>query len=137
MAMAGPAANFVLILLAALLIRIGILLGFFQAPDQVSFNHITAADPGFANGLSILLSILFSLNLVLLVFNLIPLPPLDGSSILSFFLSDRAAQRYEAMLQEPAYRIVGLIIAWNVLGYILYPVHTIALNILYPGAGYH
>jgi len=137
MALAGPAANFALVLLAALTIRTGILMGFFHIPEQVSFNHITDAAPGPANALSVLVSILFSLNLVLLVFNLIPLPPLDGSGILSFFLSDLAAQRYNAIMQQPTYRIIGLIIAWNILDFILYPVHTIALNILYPGAGYH
>jgi len=137
MAMAGPAANLVLILLAVLAIRVGMLMGYFHAPEQITFNLITAAAPGPANAISILLSILFSLNLVLLVFNLIPLPPLDGSSILTFFLSNQAARRYNAVIQEPQYRLVGLIIAWNMLDFILGPVHTIALNILYPGAGYH
>jgi Zn-dependent protease len=127
----------VLILLAAVGIRAGMLLGYFHAPEQVSFNHITGAAPGPANAISILLSILFSLNLVLLVFNLIPLPPLDGSSILTFFLSDHAARRYNAIIQQPSYRLIGLIIAWNMLDFVLYPVHTVALNILYPGAGYH
>ncbi len=137
MAMAGPAANLVLILLAALVIRAGMLLGCFHAPEQITFSRITAASPGPANAISILVSILFSLNLVLLVFNLIPLPPLDGSSILTFFLSDQAARRYNAIIQEPSYRLIGLIIAWNMLDFVLGPVHTFALNILYPGAGYH
>jgi Zn-dependent protease len=137
MAMAGPAANLVLILLAALVIRAGMLLGYFHAPEQITFSRITAASPGPANAVSILVSILFSLNLVLLVFNLIPLPPLDGSSILTLFLSDQTARRYNAVVQEPAYRLIGLIIAWNMLDFILRPVHTIALNLLYPGAGYH
>jgi Zn-dependent protease len=137
MAMAGPAANLVLILLAAVGIRAGMLLGYFHAPDQITFSRITAAASGPANAISILVSILFSLNLVLLVFNLIPLPPLDGSSILTFFLSDQAARRYNAVIQEPQYRLIGLIIAWKMLDFVLYPVHTTALNILYPGAGYH
>ena len=137
MAMAGPAANLVLILLAAVGIRAGMLLGYFHAPEQITFIQITGAAPGFANSISILLSILFSLNLVLLVFNLIPLPPLDGSSILTLFLSDQAARRYNAVIQEPQYRLIGLIVAWKMLDFILYPVHTTALNILYPGAGYH
>lgn len=137
MAMAGPAANLMLILLAALAIRAGMLMGFFHAPEQITFSRITAASPGPANAVSILISILFSLNLVLLAFNLIPLPPLDGSSILTFFLSDQAARRYNAVIQEPQYRLIGLIIAWNMLDFILRPVHTIALNLLYPGAGYH
>ena len=137
MAMAGPAANLVLILLAAAGIRAGMLLDYFHAPEQITFSRITAASPGPANSLSILVSILFSLNLVLLVFNLIPLPPLDGSSILTLFLSDQAARRYNAVIQEPAYRLIGLIVAWNMLDFILRPIHTIALNLLYPGAGYH
>ncbi len=137
MAMAGPAANLVLILLAALAIRAGMLMGYFHAPEQITFSRITAASPGPANAVSILISILFSLNLVLLAFNLIPLPPLDGSSILTFFLSDQAARRYNAVIQEPQYRLIGLIVAWKMLDFILYPVHTTALNILYPGAGYH
>lgn len=137
MAMAGPAANLVLILLAVLAIRAGMLMGYFHAPEQITFSRITGAAPGFANSISILLSILFSLNLVLLAFNLIPLPPLDGSSILTFFLSDQAARRYNAIIQEPQYRLIGLIIAWKMLDFILYPVHTTALNLLYPGAGYH
>ncbi len=137
MALAGPAANFLLILLAAAGIRAGMLLGYFHAPEQITFNHITAAESGFANSISILLSILFSLNIVLLVFNLIPLPPLDGSSILSFFLSDQTARRYNAAIQQPQYKIIGLVIAWHIVGFILGPVHTTALNILYPGAGYH
>ncbi len=137
MAMAGPAANLILILLAALIIRTGILLGFFHAPEQITFSRITAAAPGPANAISILVSILFSLNLVLLVFNLIPLPPLDGSSILTFFLSDHAARRYNAIIQEPTYGLIGLIIAWNMLDFVLYSIHITALNILYPGAGYH
>lgn len=137
MAMAGPAANLVLILLAVLAIRAGMLMGYFHAPEQITFSRITGAAPGFANSISILLSILFSLNLVLLAFNLIPLPPLDGSSILTLFLSDQAARRYNAIIQEPQYRLIGLIIAWKMLDFILYPVHTTALNLLYPGAGYH
>lgn len=137
MAMAGPAANLVLILLAALAIRAGMLMGYFHAPEQITFSRITAASPGPANAISILISILFSLNLVLLAFNLIPLPPLDGSGILTFFLSDQAARRYNAVIKEPQYRLIGLIIAWNMLDFILRPVHTIALNLLYPGAGYH
>jgi len=84
-----------------------------------------------------LISILFSLNLMLLVFNLIPVPPLDGSNIIMLFLSDRAAGRYNSFLAQPTIQIVGLIIAWQSFGAVFYPIHRIALNILYPGAGYH
>ena len=138
MSLAGPAANLILLLTAALIIRGGMLLGFFHAPEAITFNRITTVtSPGFANSVAVVVSILFSLNLILLVFNLIPLPPLDGSNVLLFFLSDATAQRYNQIMSHPTYRIVGLVIAWNILGVVLSPIHTLALNMLYPGAGYH
>jgi len=114
------------------------LLGVFHAPESITFEQVTAAaSPGFANSVSVAISIVFSLNLILFVFNLIPLPPLDGSEVLSLFLSDRAAERYAELLHQPGIRIIGLVVAWRLLDVILNPVHLLALNILYPGASYH
>jgi len=138
MALAGPLANLILVVIAGLAIRGGMLLGVFYAPESITFEQVTAAaSPGFANSASVVVSILFSLNLILFVFNLIPLPPLDGSEVLSLFLSDRAAERYAALLRQSGFRVIGLIVAWQLLDVVLDPVHTLSLNILYPGAGYH
>ncbi len=139
MALAGPAANLALILIAALLIRGGMLVGWFEAPESVeTFEQITAARiPGIANGAAIVVSVLLSLNLILLVFNLLPLPPLDGSEIVTLFLSESSAQHYRAIMAQPAAQMVGLIVAWNVLDFLVDPVQLITLNLLYPGAGYH
>lgn len=137
-ALAGPAANLILILAAALLIRGGMLWGFFHAPEAINFTRVTEAQsPGWVNSAAVVVSIFFSLNLILFSFNLIPLPPLDGSNIILLFLSERSAERYESLLYQPTYRIIGLVIAWQVFGPIFDPIHTLALNILYPGAGYH
>lgn len=136
--LAGPAANLILILAAALIIRGGILFGFFHAPETITFTRVAEAEVfGLTNSVAVVVSILFSLNLLLLVFNLIPLPPLDGSNMLLFFLSEQAAERYESLLYQPTYRIIGLVIAWQIFGPVFDPIHTLALNILYPGAGYH
>ncbi len=138
MSLAGPAANLILVLLAALIIRGGMLLGIFSAPDAITFDRITAAgEPGFASAMAVVVSILFSLNLILFAFNLIPLPPLDGSNVLLLFLSSRAAEFYNRIIHQPTYRIIGLLIAWRILGAVLNPLHALALNLLYPGAGYH
>jgi Zn-dependent protease len=138
MALAGPAANLILVVLAGLAIRAGILLEVFHAPESVTFEQVTAAaSPGLANSASVAISIVFSLNLILFVFNLIPLPPLDGSEVLSLFLSDSAAEHYAQLLQQPGIRIIGLVVAWRLLDIILNPAHLLALNTLYPGAGYH
>src|SRR5437016_11065469 len=43
MSLAGPAANFTLVILAGLAIHTGIWTGVFQAPKSVSFMHVVAA----------------------------------------------------------------------------------------------
>lgn len=137
MALAGPTANLLLVL-AAGAIRLGMLGGIFYPPEQVTFNQITAsAYNGVESFATILISILFTLNLVLLTFNLIPFPPLDGSNMLLLILNERMAQRYETLLRHPTYMIVGLMVAWQIFGPIFGLVHVAVLNILYPGAGYH
>jgi len=138
MALAGPAANLALIFIAVILIRGGMLLGVFEPPQSVTWERVTAAQStGLAGGVAITVSILFSLNLILLIFNLIPLPPLDGSEIISLFLDDRTAERYRQFLAQPGAAIIGLVVAWHLIGFLLGPVQTLALNLLYPGAGYH
>ena len=138
MALAGPAANLALVVIAALLIRGGMLLGMFAQPERATWTQTTAATaPGLATAAAIVVSVLFSLNLILLVFNLLPVPPLDGSEVLWLFLSDSAAERYREFMSQPGVGIIGLIVAWNAMDFLLHPIHSLALNLLYPGAGYH
>ncbi len=138
MALAGPISNLLLVLAAAAAIRIGMLAGIFYAPERVTFNQVTAsASAGIEAFAAILISILFTLNLVLLTFNLIPLPPLDGSNVLLLLVREQMAERYEAMLYHPTYMIIGLMVAWQVFGPVFKWVHLFTINMLYPGAGYY
>jgi Zn-dependent protease len=139
MALAGPAANLLLVLLAALGIHAGMALGAFAAPAQVSFTEVTVAtgpDGGIAAGIATALSLLFSLNLVLFVFNLLPLPPLDGSAVVPAFLSGSAAARYNELLRQPMLSLLGLLVAWRLFGPLYRPLEALALNLLYPGLSY-
>ena len=82
-ALAGPASNLLLACLAALLVHL--LLGY------------SYSTPVGLIGSSYIVNFLFTfltVNLSLAFFNLIPLPPLDGSSILVPFLRGRALQTY-------------------------------------------
>ena len=138
MAAAGPAANLLLVIVAGLLIRIGTWRGVFYAPDTANFTSVTAAVAGsWATGAVTPLSILFSLNLLLFAFNLVPFPPLDGSTILPALMSDDTARRYQQFLHQPMFSLIGLLAAWRIFPYISEPLQTLALNLLYPGAGYH
>ena len=137
MALAGPASNLALMLICALLIRIGMLSGIFVAPQSVSFDHVAESVRGGVPFLcAVLLSVGFSLNLLLFLFNLIPFPPLDGSSVPLIFLSEEAAEKYWEFLRNPALMMIGMVVAWRIIGAIYPPIRLLAINLLYPGLHY-
>lgn len=138
MAAAGPASNLLLVLLAGGAIRLGAAAGIFYPPPSVTFDLVTAAhEAGWAAAVTTPLSILFSLNLLLFCFNLLPLPPLDGSAIFPMLLGDENARRFQEFLRQPAFSLLGLVLAWQVFPYVYQPIHTFALAFLYPGVTYH
>ena len=110
MAAAGPAANLLLAVIAGLLIKTG----------------LAALIPGAFMPIGIL----FMLNLLLFVFNLLPVPPLDGSTILPMFMSDNAARRYRELLHQPMISLLGLLLAWKVFPYLFAPIQSAAFGLL-------
>jgi Zn-dependent protease len=110
MAAAGPAANLLLTVIAGVLIKSGI----------AALSH----------GVFMAIGILFLLNLLLFVFNLLPVPPLDGSAILPMFMSDNAARRYREFLHQPMFSLLGLLLAWKVFPYLFRPIQMVAFDLL-------
>jgi Zn-dependent protease len=138
MALAGPAANMILVLVAAAAIRAGIIAGIFHTPARANFTHVVGAAPGeVAAGLATFLSIMFSLNLLLCAFNLLPVPPLDGHTAVGLFLKEKTALRFAELTRNPTFMLVGILAAWYLFGYIFDPLFTLGLNLLYPGLHYH
>ena len=112
MAAAGPAANFVLALLAALAMRVGIATGHFDLPaGGITLETLVTAESGVAQGLALFLSVLFSINLILCCFNLIPLPPLDGYAMVPLVLNDRMRDKWFSLFSGGG-ALMGLILAW-------------------------
>lgn len=74
-ALAGPASNALVALIVAALIRFG---GTVFSPEALGF-----------------LGFIVFLNILLAIFNLVPVPPLDGSKIISAFLPPQAAMAFE------------------------------------------
>jgi Zn-dependent proteases len=112
-ALAGPGMNILLAFLGMVLIKILI-------PYQSS-QAVTLVMP--------LLDPLVSINLVLAVFNLIPVPPLDGSKILAGLLPDNGA-RFMYALEQYGMLILMLLVFTNVAGKILWPMVTFLFNVL-------
>jgi len=138
MSAAGPASNLALAILAALAIRLGLSMGVFYPPSSIDYSHVIEATGGGVMGtVAAFINILFSLNLLLFIFNLLPLPPLDGSGVVPLFLSEPRAQAYMEFVHNPSYSFIGIFIAWNLFDYVYSPLHLIFINLLfYPYATY-
>jgi len=100
MAIAGPAANFALMIIAALAIRIG------------RSQHLQLYDPltGKPGLVFLTLFIVFSLNLLLGTFNLLPVPPLDGSTGIMILMTEDRAQRYLDWIRGNNFAMAGLLV---------------------------
>lgn len=86
--LAGPASNLVMATAAGLGVRA-------VATGMGLVGH-SLSDTAFSAGSWVVLALyMFAyINLVLMFFNLIPMPPLDGSRVLPVFLSDRGLMMY-------------------------------------------
>jgi Zn-dependent protease len=125
MALAGPTANLLLAAVALVILRIGLGAEVFAVPEpgDWSFDQwVVARNDGIAVGAARLVSILCTLNLVLLLFNLFPFPPLDGSAILQLTMRRETAARYQEFLRHPAVPLVGLLIAIKAFPTVFYAV---------------
>jgi len=131
MAAAGPAANLAIFLAAFVALKIGLQAGFFAPGSLRGIDHIVAGsgEAGYIAGR--ILSIAFFLNLMLFFFNLIPLPPLDGSAIVKLFLPVSATASYDRFLATPAAALGGLLIAWWVFPHFTPTLFRGAVGLLY------
>lgn len=113
-ALAGPGLNLCLALLAGCLLKAGLALEWFSVPGLTG-SLLFGSEGNYALGtLASVLSVFFSLNLILGLFNLLPFPPLDGSGVLSLFLPSAVSRKYLNLINQPLAGMVGLLLAWNV-----------------------
>jgi len=142
MALAGPVANLLVVIAAAIAIRIGLAMDAFMQPTAEDLHaglwltQVTVAPEGggFSHGLAMILSMLFSLNLVLFTLNLMPFPPLDGSGVLPLFMPRRYARRYMDFVQQPLAASVGLILVLVLFNQIFGVIFILGRGLLYLGA---
>jgi len=108
-ALAGPVSNLILSLICMILFKCTKLLGgatgieFFLFLSWILYSMCTA-------------------NIGLAFFNLLPIPPLDGSRVLNYFLPYKAQSFMDRMEQYSSYIILGLLLLsnrTNLLSYIL------------------
>ena len=73
---------------------------------------------------------MFSLNLLLFFFNLMPIPPLDGSGVYMLF-GGPVGDRINAALRNPIISYGGILVAWGLLRLLFPGFHDLAIKLLY------
>ncbi len=96
-ALAGPVSNLLMAFAWALIMRLGYAIG--TSADLISSLLIHMSNAGIA------------INLVLAILNMLPIPPLDGSRIMSWLLPSHLAWQYNQL--ERYGFIILLILLWN------------------------
>jgi Zn-dependent protease len=137
MAAAGPAGNYMIALLAFVLIKVGLMTGMFTSPASANFSRvIVSAVSGNADFIATMLSVLLMLNVLLGTFNLLPLPPLDGGSVFSIFLPEHLGRRLRELQNNGMFSLIGVLVAWRVFPYLTDPLFSTVLRLVHPDSFY-
>ncbi len=118
MAFAGPAANLLLAALIFGILKLGLHLNWFEAPPgggNMLENMVAARDWAESGPLFMLakgLSLLLSINFLLGIFNLVPIPPLDGAGIVEGIFPQPVSGFYRFLRRDPWISLMGLIVVF-------------------------
>jgi Zn-dependent protease len=120
--LAGPATNVIWALILIFLTKMGFRTGVFTLNPMYR-----GVGPVCASPIYLLLFMCVTINIVLLVFNMLPIPPLDGSRVLEGLLPDKYSEEY-SRLGRYGFLILLALMFFGVLGQLLGFVLGLVMN---------
>jgi Zn-dependent protease len=119
-AVAGPASNVLLVIVFGILYKV-IFASSMVSPESLG----EMAQPVYT-----MLRIGITLNIILAVFNMIPIPPLDGHHVLRNLLPDSLSESFAAA--SPMIGLIGmvLLISTGIAGYLINPIRDLVWSLL-------
>jgi Zn-dependent protease len=130
---AGPISNFILMAIAFITMKVLIISGVLTLNSKIRTIYEvfgpSAGQPAFVQPLAMFLCVMLMLNLALGVFNLIPIPPLDGSHVLEELLPYEMSRAYE-QIRPYGFLLLILLLYVGALNYIFEPISIFILRLL-------
>lgn len=141
MSAAGPAGNLLLAAVSFTALRVLLERGVFVPPQRINFSQLVEPAAGTPSGsvlyaVALFLSVALNLNVLLFLFNLLPLPPLDGSGIVQGLMPGLLGGLIESLRRNAMMSLIGLMIAWQVFDVVYQPAFGLLLRLLHPGVAY-
>jgi Zn-dependent protease len=137
MSLAGPLANLVLAAIAFGAIRALMSAGVLERPfGHISISELAVLHDGMNQSSPLgfvakFLSIMLGLNVILGLFNLVPLPPLDGASVAEGLAPRLSAPFFKLLREVPGFEFLGLLAAWSLFGYVATPALSLVVRLLH------
>jgi len=117
-AAAGPASNLVLATIAAVVLRV------------LPVSPMTIGEANVSVPVASLFSAALQINVLLAVFNMIPIPPLDGGNVIGGLLPRALAHRFDSLIRPYGFLLLYALMLTGGLGYLIGPPRNLLLSIL-------
>ena len=135
MSLGGPLANLLLATIGVVVLIVLLRAGVYRIAYPATYAQLVTVvgEEGTRTPLSALgtaLSVMVSLNVLLGLFNLLPVPPLDGAGVVEGFAPRTTGSLYDKFREVPMLQLGGLLIAWWIFPLIAQPAVQLVFRVI-------